>query len=204
MKNKELEIIKTASLLFSQEGIRKTSVDSISQHCGISKKTFYQYFPDKETIIRDIVTNALSKIDNYIKVLLDASGDVVPELIDFLKFIQCNISVFTPIFISDLLKHYPNVNEVLLEYRRTKFLPFFMQNIDRGILEGCYRESTDSKLIGELYFKQIDLTLEDDSISDSEKDNKLAHINSFFLHGILSGAGAQILYSTLTEKNCNN
>lgn len=202
MKSKQQEIIEIASLLFSEEGIKKTSVDIISQHCGISKKTFYQYFRDKETIVKDVVINALSKIDNYIKTLLEIANDAIAELINFLKFLQANVAVFTPIFISDLLKFYPTVNDDLLKYRTTKFLPFFIQNVDKGILEGCYRKSVNSKLTGELYFKQIDIALEDDSIAVVEKNNILSYINSFFLHGIVNRVGANILFPCLKEEHC--
>lgn len=190
MKNKQQEIFDTASLLFSTEGIKKTSVEIISRHCGISKKTFYTYYPDKEAVIKEIVENALSRTEKYVITLSEISSDAAYDLVSFFEFIQNIIAVFTPVFISDLFRFYPAVNDCILEYRSRKFLPFFIENVKRGVQEGCYRKSVDGKLTGELYFKQIDLTLEDDSLTAAEKFSVLSYINSFFLHGIVSGSGA--------------
>ncbi|PBJ07992.1 TetR/AcrR family transcriptional regulator [Flavobacterium sp. ACN6] len=200
MKNKQLEILETAAVLFSKGGIKKTSVEIISRQCGISKKTFYTYYSDKEAVIKDIVENALSRTEKYASTLSETSSDAACDLIRFFKFIQNNIAVFTPVFISDLFKFYPAVNDCIREYRSKKFLPFFMENIKRGVQEGCYRKSVDGKLTGELYFRQIDLTLEDDSLTALEKFTVLSYINSFFLHGIVNGFGVKQLYSDGNQK----
>lgn len=204
MNNKQQEILETTSLLFSQEGIKKTSVDLISSHCGISKKTFYQYYSDKEAVIKEIVKKSLQKIEKYIITLSNISPNAVSELINFFKFLQSNISVFTPVFINDLLKFYPSVNDFILEFRAKIFFPFFIQNVQRGILENCYRNSVDGRLTGELYFKQIDLTLEDNSLTAKEKFRVLSYINNFFLHGVVNGIGEKLLFSDVNEECCKN
>ena len=44
-------IIDAASELFAEQGYRKTSVDEIARHAGISKATFYQYFKTKGEVL---------------------------------------------------------------------------------------------------------------------------------------------------------
>lgn len=185
--NKKQKIIETASLLFSKEGIKKTSIDLISRKCGISKKTFYIYFSDKETIITHIVENALGRTEEYILTLSIISLDAVSELTSFFEFIQNDIFEFTPIFLSDLLKFYPDISDLISKSRTTKFLPFFINNLEKGLSDGCYRKTIDGKLTAELYFRQIDFTLEDETLTASEKIHVLSYINSFFLHGIVNG-----------------
>lgn len=202
MERKQQKILDTTSSLFSKEGIKKTSVDLISSHCGISKKTFYQYYSDKEAVIKEIVKNSLHEIEKYIITLSNISPNAVSELINFFKFLQNNISVFTPVFINDLLKFYPAVNDFILEFRAKIFLPFFIQNVQRGILENCYRNSVDGRLTGELYFKQIDLALEDNSLTAKEKFRVLSYINNFFLHGVVNSIGAKLLFSDVNEECC--
>lgn len=202
MRNKEKEILDTATLLFLKKGIKKTSVELICRNCGISKKTFYNYYPDKKTIIEDVVKSFLSKAEKYIDTLSNISPNAASELINLFKFIQSNMSIFTPVFINDLLKFYPVVNEYIAETRLTKFLPFFIQNVKKGINEGLYRESLNGKLTGELYFRQIDMTLEDVSLTASEKLSVLSYINIFFLHGIINDMGTELLFSDSIEKSC--
>lgn len=194
MKNKLHNIINIASVLFAEDGIKKTPIDVICHRCGISKKTFYQYFPDKETIINDIVKVALINTEKHIDKLKSITPDSPTELISFFNFMQSNLTVFTPVFMNDLVKFYPKVHHLILESKNKKFLPFFIQNLRKGILEGYYRKSLAPDITACLYFRQLDFALEDEIIL-SEKFKFLSYINSFFLHGIVSRTGAEILSS---------
>src|SRR5437762_1177263 len=61
MEPKERMLIK-AHELFMQYGIRSVSMDDISNSLGMSKKTLYQYFSDKDELYRsEINTDVMSK-----------------------------------------------------------------------------------------------------------------------------------------------
>src|SRR5882672_5020407 len=49
-------IREKAQELFMQYGIRSVSMDDIATHLGMSKKTIYQYFSDKDELV-DAVLN---------------------------------------------------------------------------------------------------------------------------------------------------
>lgn len=198
MEKKQQEIIDTSAVLFSVAGIKKTSVDLICSKCGISKKTLYQYFDHKEAIVDEIVKNALLEIKDYIKQTAPKSADAPLELIGFFYFLKTGLSVFTPIFISDLIKFYPDINMLIIKLRTAELMPFLVKNVDRGIVEGYYRESINARLTAELYFRQLDSVLGDNALNGSTKIEILNYINSFFLHGILNRAGKNILWSDIT------
>lgn len=194
MNNKLQDILHAASLLFASNGVKKTSVDLISHNCGISKKTFYLYFLDKETIVQEIVQGTLVNTEKHIEGLKSLPHDAPTELISFFNFMQNSAPVFTPVFINDIVRFYPKVNNLIMESKNKKFLPFFSQNIKKGILEGFYRKSLDANITASLYFRQIDYALEDE-IVHWEKFKFLSYINSFFLHGILNKKGTAFLSS---------
>jgi AcrR family transcriptional regulator len=45
------KILKAAENLFMKYGVRSISMDDISRHLAVSKKTLYQHFADKEDIV---------------------------------------------------------------------------------------------------------------------------------------------------------
>ncbi len=55
MKPKQAEIIRHSMSLFNREGYQSPSIDRISENAGISKMTFYRYYPDKEALILAIL-----------------------------------------------------------------------------------------------------------------------------------------------------
>lgn len=82
--------------------------------------------------------------------------------------------------------------------RTAELMPFLVKNVDRGIVEGYYRQSINARLTAELYFRQLDSVLGDNALNGSTKIEILNYINSFFLHGILNRAGKNILWSDIT------
>ena len=63
MTSKE-RIQEKAHELFMQYGIRSVSMDDIANQLGMSKKTLYQYFVDKDELVDIIVDNHLKGIES--------------------------------------------------------------------------------------------------------------------------------------------
>jgi AcrR family transcriptional regulator len=45
------KILKESQVLFWKYGVKSVTMDDISKHLGISKKTIYQYFQEKDEIV---------------------------------------------------------------------------------------------------------------------------------------------------------
>ena len=56
------EIVRAAFDLFGQSGFEKVSVDQIAAAVGISRATFFNYFPQKELILREIASARMEKL----------------------------------------------------------------------------------------------------------------------------------------------
>jgi AcrR family transcriptional regulator len=64
------EIITAAMALFASKGFDATTADDIAQLAGVSRATFFNYFPQKELILADFARTRLERIH----ALLDARG----------------------------------------------------------------------------------------------------------------------------------
>ena len=56
------EIVRAAFDLFGQMGFEKVSVEAIAAAVGISRATFFNYFPQKELILREIASARMEKL----------------------------------------------------------------------------------------------------------------------------------------------
>lgn len=107
-KNKESRLLETAFNLFTEKGIKDTSIQDIVDNANVAKGTFYLYFKDKYEI-RDILIAKKSKKlfndaiedlqKNYIENFSDQIIFVVNHVINalskntlLLKFISKNLS----------------------------------------------------------------------------------------------------------------
>ena len=60
-------ILKTAVELFTKFGFRSISMDDISHQLGMSKKTLYQYFADKDEIVTLVIQAHLTQEKEMLK-----------------------------------------------------------------------------------------------------------------------------------------
>lgn len=107
-ENKENRLLNTAFNLFTEKGIKNTSIQEIVDNAEVAKGTFYLYFKDKYEI-RDILiakksrklfTDALTSLrKNYIENFSDQIIYIINYVIDelnknplLLKFISKNLS----------------------------------------------------------------------------------------------------------------
>ena len=59
------QVMTTALDMFSQYGIKSVSMDDIARNTGISKRTIYEFFEDKETLLQEAIkyhNNTMRKI----------------------------------------------------------------------------------------------------------------------------------------------
>jgi AcrR family transcriptional regulator len=66
------KIVKTALDLYVIYGIKKTTVEDVSDKCGITRATVYRYFSDKENLVRtsfmymvDVIHETISELDAH-------------------------------------------------------------------------------------------------------------------------------------------
>ena len=74
------KIIKRASELMMQFGIRTVTMDDISRDLGISKKTIYQYFKDKKELVNRITSLHLQIEEEHFVSTVNQSENSVHEL----------------------------------------------------------------------------------------------------------------------------
>lgn len=102
-------IIIEAGELFSQYGIRSVTMDSLAEDMGISKRTIYENFKDKDTLLLEVIkyykVRQLQEMDDIIKVsanVVEALFRLVGKMVDTMKQIN-------PIFFQDIKKYHSSI-----------------------------------------------------------------------------------------------
>ncbi|MEU6122777.1 TetR/AcrR family transcriptional regulator [Streptomyces sp. NPDC047123] len=92
---KRTAILTAARELFLTDGFDRSSVDAVAARAGVSKRTVYDYFGDKHTLLRAVVDGVGASMIDTIRRTLDETltGPVeAPELEDALVTFAMRIS----------------------------------------------------------------------------------------------------------------
>lgn len=103
-------IIDSSLEAFTKHGIKSITMDEIASSLGISKRTLYEVFYDKETLLEACVLRRQEMEEQYLKEVQAVAGNVLEVI---LKLFQYSIEQFHATnkkFFEDI-KKYPRVAE---------------------------------------------------------------------------------------------
>ena len=76
--DRELAILATAERLLAEKTLAGISVDDLARGAGISRPTFYFYFPSKDAVLLTLLDRVVAEADAVVHEVFDA-GDLSPR-----------------------------------------------------------------------------------------------------------------------------
>jgi AcrR family transcriptional regulator len=162
-------IIEEAADLFRTYGIRSVTMDSLASTLGISKRTIYEVFSDKDELLFGVLKVMAEKQRQLIAQVLEESENAIEAIFRLLEFNRDHFQNMSPAFKADLKRFH---QEVLLKIRDKYELPDYMINqnvIERGIREKLFRKEINPDLVNRCL----------DSMGRSLMDNDLYPFDQF-------------------------
>ena len=197
------KIIIKASELFLNLGFKSVTMDDIANEMGISKKTIYKFFNNKEILVDNCVTYVHEKISASICELTNLGYNAIEE-----NFAVKNM--FKDIFgksntspMHQLQKYYPIIFKRVMVEEFKIFEECVGTNIKKGIEQGLYRNDIEEVLALKFYFILV-FGLHDDSVFKNKNYtmNELEiKVLEYHTRAIASAKGIKVLEKELKKIN---
>lgn len=132
-------IIKQAGELFYQYGIKSVSMDDLASSLGISKRTLYENFKDKEDVLLSYLSAIRDERNNKVLEVIEGSDNMIEV---FLYFIEFHKKKELPSikFYEDIYKYYPRIYKLIQKDVETNKV-YIKEYLQRGIDQGYIREN---------------------------------------------------------------
>ena len=153
-------IIETAMRLFTDNGIRSITMDEIAASLGISKRTLYEIFVDKEALLEECIRRGQDENDAYLRSVQATARNVLEVL---LKCYQRSIEKYhatNRLFFEDI-KKYPKAYE-LMTRRQDMDSEHVINFFREGVRQGIFRSDVHFGIINFLLHKQLDVLMHTD------------------------------------------
>lgn len=132
-------ILSESKELFTRFGIRSVTMDELANHLGISKKTIYQHYADKDSLVLEVMKNETHRIEEVCNENCSQAANAVDEMFRIMAFSDEMFRNMNPTILLDLERSYPAAYKVFLNHKDDFFYPAIKNNLERGIREGLYR-----------------------------------------------------------------
>jgi AcrR family transcriptional regulator len=193
-------IIEKAGDLFQQYGIKNVSMDEIASSLGISKRTIYENFKDKEEILLSVLHLFFERKTETLRALLAECTNVVEVFIAIIEEHRntpiCNVK-----FIEDIQKYYPraaNLLKMQTENNNNHLQDFLRQGIKEGYIREDLNVNVAAFLVEETTYTYIRASyLKTPPFSFNELFYTMM-IN--FVRGIMTGKGIAIIDNYLKQR----
>jgi AcrR family transcriptional regulator len=150
-------IIEGGEELFLKAGIKSVTMDDIARHLGISKKTIYHFFKDKNDLVIALVKKKLKEDEDQMEEIISKSGNVIEEMINMMNCSEEIISRINPIVIHDMQKYHPQAWKEFQNFKSGVVIQTLEELLTKGITQGYIRPDIDVKIISRMRVNQIEL-----------------------------------------------
>ena len=194
-------IILAAVELFTTNGIKSITMDEIAASLGISKRTLYEVFPDKETLLEECILKSQKDGDIFVKGVIETSSNVLEVL---LRCYQWSIERFHATnkkFFEDI-KKYPKAYQ-LMKHNRIRSSEDTVTFFKEGVKQGIFRDDVNFAIINLLVRDQLDLLMNSDICNEYSFLEVYESIMFTFLRGISTEKGARVLEDFICEYRKN-
>ncbi len=187
-------IKQKAHQLFMQYGLRSVSMDDIANGLGISKKTIYNFYADKDALVDDIISAELLSDELICHRDKQAAENAVHEIFLAIDFVVEMFKGMNPSVIFDLQKYYPASYLRFAKHKDEFLYNVIKSNIIRGIEEELYRANLNINVLARYRVEAIMLPFNPD-FHNKLKENlgKIEEEIAFnFLYGLVTPKGYKL------------
>ena len=207
MEAKERILIK-AEELFMQFGIRSVSMDDIANNLGMSKKTLYQYYADKDELVDAVVDGHIQIIQTDCVGCRQDARDAIHEIFITMERIMEEFNNMNPMVLFDLEKFHFNSYRRFKEHKDKFMARIIRDNIEWGIKDEIYRLDMNVDVMTKFRIETMMLPFNVGVFPPGKY--QLAALSEeiilHFVHGLATIKGQKLIqkYNQQRQKNLNH
>jgi AcrR family transcriptional regulator len=155
-------IIDKSCELFLTLGFKSVTMDEIANAMGVSKKTIYKYFSNKTDLVTEVTNTMFEKISCGIDHVCGIDMNPIDEIFAIKKLVMEHLKDEKSSPQYQLQKYYPKLFSSLKQKQFQIMQKCVIENLERGVKLGIYREDIDVDFISRIYFIGITGTKDND------------------------------------------
>lgn len=193
------QILIKATDMFLTLGFKSVTMDDIAAEMGISKKTIYQHYSNKDSLVKEVTLHLFETISCGIDGICAVGKSPIEELFAIKNFVLEHLKNEAASPFYQLNKYYPKIYSTLKKKQFGKMSECVLDNLNRGVQDGLFREDINVEIIGRFYFAGMN-SLKDEELFPKNQFNTIEiqeHYLEYHLRGICTEKGKQNLEQIL-------
>jgi len=178
-------------------------MDDLSAGLGISKKTIYQWFKDKDELVQAIIDQENQGMQADCDQCLDDSADAIEEILLTLDRMIQHLKNMNPTVVYDLQKFHFQSFQSFSENKNKYLLTVITKNLERGIAEGLYRDGLNIAILSRYRLEAMMIAFNQEVFPAPEYNliEVTMTLIENFLYGVVTPKGYDLIVQYQNERN---
>lgn len=155
-------ILQKANEMYMTLGYKSVTMDDIAAELGISKKTIYQHYANKNELVEASTLYLFEKISKGVDQICELGQNSIEEIFTIRTFLMKNLNNESTSPFYQLQKFFPKTFACLRARQFEKMHGCMIENLHKGIRDGLYRPDIDIDFISRIYFTGLTGTKDPD------------------------------------------
>lgn len=206
MEAKE-KILLRASEMFISLGIRNVTMDNLASDLGISKRTIYELFKDKNELVIESLHHIVIENNKELLEIIKDAENVVKAMFLIIRRQEQRRKEYPKVFIEDIKKYFPLVQASFYsnkdEMKKLSVAFFLLEN---GRKQGVFRTDLVPELVDVFIHEIISIVHTSERIRMLNPSDRevLSSIILPYFRGICTRKGIDLMNRYFNEQNDNN
>ncbi len=200
----ETRILLKARDLMLQSGLRQVTMDDLAHQLGISKKTIYQYYKDKDDLVKAVVNLELKEHELTCKDCKSKAENAIHEMFLLMENMKAMTQTMNPNSMMELEKYFSNAFDMIKNHKDEFLFSLIKQNLMKGIEEGCYRKDLDIDIISKFRLETVFIPFNLHLFPLSKFNSLEVHtqLMEHFVYGLMTIKGHELMdrYKQLSKQ----
>ncbi|HKL67663.1 MAG TPA: TetR/AcrR family transcriptional regulator [Bacteroidales bacterium] len=196
-------ITAEAAALFMKYGVRAVTMDSIAHELGMSKRTIYEHFSDKDTLLENVIRTMAEKQKVVFREIMDKSGNVIEAVFEILRVASSHFRTSSPTYLTELKKYHYGVYEKLCKKSDIRNFEMSLMMLRRGVEEKIFRDDLNIDIVNSGIHAAIDITRDNQYLPDRQfsRTDIINDLLINYLRGISTEKGRKLIDKYTNQKN---
>lgn len=172
-------------------GVRSVTMDDIARQAGVSKKTIYHEFADKNQLVYDTFSAALEEDILCMEDLPKIKDGIIEHLFGLTQFIRKRFADMNPLVMNEIQRYFPQCWRLFEDFKHQHILKEITELLDRGKEEGFFRPEIHTEIIALMRLEQMMIIFDPIKFPPSKFNQVELQLQIFehFLYGIFTDKG---------------
>lgn len=178
-------------------------MDDIVGQIGISKKTLYQHFEDKDELVERVVAFETTRIQEECYTCATSAENAVEEIFKVMEMVMQHFRNMNPMVLFDMHKFHDRAFAKFMEHKNIFLLDVISTNLKRGVNEGYFRQDINIDILAKFRLESMMLAFNMEAFPPLKYNAAEVTIIVIenFLYGLATSSGFKLIEQYKSKKN---